>query len=69
MLPNLHTENFTTLPIDEEYEIPAPNPSIRYYDLERIKSDALLLLTDPTRARIELGLTGMDTNCLESRDP
>jgi len=69
MLPNLHTENFTTLPIDTDYEIPAPVSGIRYYDLERIKADAQLVLTDPIRARAELGLTGLDTNCEESLDP
>jgi LCP family protein required for cell wall assembly len=69
MLPNLHTENFTTLPIDTDYEIPAPVSGIRYYDLERIKADAQLVLTDPIRARAELGLTGLDTNCAESLDP
>ena len=69
MLPNLRTENFTTLPIDSEYEIDAPVSGIRYYDLERIKADAQLLLTDPERARAELGLTGLDTNCFESLDP
>jgi LCP family protein required for cell wall assembly len=69
MLPNLHTENFTTLPIDTDYEIPAPVSGIRWYDLERIKADAQLVLTDPIRARAELGLTGLDTNCEESLDP
>ena len=69
MLPNLHTESFTTLPIDTDYEIPAPVSGIRYYDLERIKADAQLVLTDPIRARAELGLTGLDTNCEESLDP
>ncbi len=69
MLPNLHTENFTTLPIDTDYEIPAPASNIRWYDLERIKADAQLVLTDPIRARAELGLTGLNTNCEESLDP
>jgi LCP family protein required for cell wall assembly len=69
MLPNLETENFTTLPIDTSYEIDAPVSGIRYYDIERIKADAQLLLTDPERARAELGLTGLDTNCQESLDP
>lgn len=69
MLPNLQTENFTTLPIDADYEIDAPVSGIRYYDLERIKADAQLLLRDPERARAELGLTGLDSNCQESLDP
>jgi LCP family protein required for cell wall assembly len=69
MLPNLHTESFTTLPIDTDYEIPAPASNIRYYDLDRIKADAQLVLNDPQRARAELGLAGLDTNCTESLDP
>ena len=69
MFPNLDTDSFTTLPIDTEYEIDAPVSGIRYYDLDRIKSDAQLLINAPERAREELGLTGLDTNCDESLDP
>ena len=69
MLSNLDTNNFTTLPIDTSYEIAAPASNIRWYDLDRIKADAQLLLSNPERAREELGLTGLDTNCEESLDP
>lgn len=69
MLPNLDTENFTTLPIDTSYEIDAPVSGIRYYDLGRIRADAQLLLNDPETAREELGLTGLDTNCQDTLDP
>lgn len=69
LLPNLSTDQFTTLQIDGSYEIPAPNGSIRYYDLERIRNDAQLLVNHPEEARITLGLTGMDTTCEGSFDP
>jgi polyisoprenyl-teichoic acid--peptidoglycan teichoic acid transferase len=69
LLPNLDTDNFTTLPIDESYEIEAPVSGIRYYDLDLIKAHAQLVLSDPQRARAELGLSGLDSNCEESLDP
>ncbi len=70
LLPNLKTENFTTLNIARSaYEIPAPNPSIRYFDIAQIKADAQFLMRDPEGARAALGLTGLDSTCDESLDP
>jgi LCP family protein required for cell wall assembly len=70
LLPNLETGNFTTLSIERSaYEIPAPNPSIRYFDIAQIRADAQFLMRDPERAREALGLTGLDTTCEESLDP
>ena len=70
LLPNLDTENFTTLNIDRSaYEIPAPNPTIRYFDIEQIRADAQFLMRDPVAARMALGLSGLDTTCEESLDP
>lgn len=70
LLPNLDTANFTTLSIERSaYEIPAPNHSIRYFDIEQIRADAQLLMSDPVAARKALGLSGLDTTCEESLDP
>jgi LCP family protein required for cell wall assembly len=70
LLPNLKTENFTTLNIERSaYEIPAPNPSIRYFDIAQIKADAQFLMRDPVGARAALGLSGLDDTCEESLDP
>lgn len=70
LLPNLKTENFTTLNIARSaYEIPAPNPSIRYFDIPQIRADAQFLMRDPEGARAALGLSGLDDTCEESLDP
>jgi LCP family protein required for cell wall assembly len=69
LLPNLSTDNITVLAIDRDYEIPTPGGPIRWYDLDRIMADAQLILTDPERARVELGLTGLDSSCEDSLDP
>ncbi|HEX7098925.1 MAG TPA: LCP family protein [Acidimicrobiia bacterium] len=70
LLPNLSTENFTTLSIDRSaYEIPAPNHLIRYFDVEQIREDAQLLMRDPEAARAALGLSGLDETCTETLDP
>jgi polyisoprenyl-teichoic acid--peptidoglycan teichoic acid transferase len=70
LLPNLDTENFTTLNIDRSaYEIPAPNRLIRYFDIEQIREDAQFIMGDPVAARAALGLSGLDTTCEESLDP
>jgi len=70
LLPNLKTENFTTLNIARSaYEIPAPNPSIRYFDIEQIRADAQFLMRDPEGARAALGLSGLDSTCEDSLDP
>ncbi|HEX7098923.1 MAG TPA: LCP family protein [Acidimicrobiia bacterium] len=70
LLPNLETENFTTLSIERSaYEIPAPNNLIRYFDVDRIREDAQFLMRDPVAARDALGLTGLDQTCTESLDP
>ncbi len=70
LLPNLKTENFTTLNIARSaYEIPAPNHLIRYFDIDRIRADAQFLIRDPEGARAALGLSGLDSTCDESLDP
>jgi LCP family protein required for cell wall assembly len=69
VLTDIPQDNFTTLPIDESYEIEAPVSGIRYYDLDLIRAHAQLVLGDPQRARAELGLSGLDSNCEESLDP
>ncbi|MFO7549305.1 MAG: LCP family protein [Acidimicrobiia bacterium] len=70
LLPNLDTENFTTLNIAQNaYEIPAPVSGIRYYDLDQIRADAQFLMRDPEAARQALGLSGLDTTCEDTLDP
>lgn len=70
LLPDLDTENFTTLSIDRSaYEIPAPNHLIRYFDVEQIREDAQFVMRDPVAARAALGLSGLDTTCDQSLDP
>jgi polyisoprenyl-teichoic acid--peptidoglycan teichoic acid transferase len=70
LLPNLSTDNFSTLNIAQNaYEIDAPRSGIRYYDLDQIRADAQFLMRDPTAAREALGLTGLDLTCEESLDP
>ncbi len=70
LLPNLDTEHFTALSIARSaYEIPAPNSSIRYFDIEQIRADAQFVMRDPIAAREALGLSGLDTTCEESLDP
>lgn len=70
LLPNLSTDNFTTLNIAQNaYEIDAPRSGIRYFDLDQIRADAQFLMRDPAAAREALGLTGLDLTCEESLDP
>ena len=68
LLPNLSTENFTTLSIDRSaYEIPAPNHLIRYFDVERCETP--VTHERPEAARAALGLSGLDETCTETLDP
>lgn len=70
LLPNLDTANFTTLSIERSaYEIPAPNPKIRYFDIEQIREDARFVMRDPAAARQALGLSGLDETCTQTLDP
>lgn len=70
LLPNLDTDNFTTLSIERSaYEIPAPNHLIRYFDIAQIREDAQLVMRDPAAARASLGLTGLEDTCAETLDP
>lgn len=70
LLPNLDTENFTTLSIERSaYEIPAPNHLIRYFDVAQIREDAQFVMRDPAAARAALGLAGLETTCDQSLDP
>ena len=70
LLPNLDTDNFTTLSIERSaYEIPAPNRLIRYFDIEQIREDARFVMSDPVAARQALGLSGLEETCTDSLDP
>jgi len=69
LLPNLSTDNFSTLRITLDYEIDAPPGNIRWFDIDQIREDAQFLMRDPVAAREALGLDDLDATCDQTFDP
>src|SRR5690606_15361158 len=69
LLPNLSTDNFSTLRITLDYEINAPPGHIRWLDIDQIREDAQVLMRDPVAAREALGLDDLDATCDQTFDP
>ena len=69
LLPNISTENISTLRITLEYEIPAPPGNVRWFDIDQIREDAQFLMSDPVEAREALGLDALESTCEQSFDP
>ena len=67
LLPMISTSRIASLRIDRSYVV-STAPGRTYYDLDRIKSEATLLMEDPVAARDRLGLGSLDVACDQSFD-
>lgn len=69
LLPTIDTENVATLRITRyNYGVGGNNPGEQRYDLDQIRTDAHLLMGDPTLALETLDGVGFDDTCEESFD-
>lgn len=67
LVPKLDAERFIGLRIARDYQTGSA-PGLTFYDIERIREHTHALITDPVRARAELGLDTLDISCTESFD-
>ncbi len=63
LLPVISTDRISTLRITRTEYKTGSSPGRTYYDVDRIKADALFLMADPELARTELGLEDLDNTC------
>lgn len=67
LVPKLDAERFIGLQIARDYQT-GSSSAFTFYDIERIRDHTHALITDPVRARAELGLDTLDISCTESFD-
>jgi LCP family protein required for cell wall assembly len=63
LLPKLSTDRISSLRITrEDYKV-GEGEEVVYYDIDRIRTDAHALMSDPDAARASLGLDSLDGTC------
>lgn len=67
LIPKVSTDRIASLRIDRSYQVSSP-PGRAYYNLDRIKREAQLLMSDPDAAREQFGLGSLDSTCDQSFD-
>lgn len=68
LAPKVSTERIATLRITRAAYQTGSEPGRIYYDIERIRQDAQLLIEDPELAQEQLGLSPLDATCDQSFD-
>lgn len=65
LLPKLSSDRMATMRIDRSYQVASP-PGRAYYNIDRIRREADLMLSDPESARAQFG--SLDAACDQSYD-
>lgn len=63
LVPKVSTDRISTLRITRDVYKTGSSPGRTYYDIDQIRADSQLLMSDPERAFVELGLEDLDSTC------